>query len=279
MALEVFAAVLFAAFLHALWNALVKGSSDKLTGTLAVIVGTVPPALICLVLVGMPATASLTHALISGCVHTAYMSSLVLAYRHGDLSHVYPLARGTAPLIVTVVSVLWLDSVLTMPEIVAILTIALGILSLATTHTDSARQGTGYALSTAGCIAIYTLIDGAGVRLSGSAMGYFSLVTLVNLLTFLPIALYRSPGRLQMVLRQHRAPVLVGGSASFAAYCIVLWCFTQAPVPLVSALRETGIIFALVIGVVLFREPLNWRKGIATFLTLSGSIMLRFGRH
>ncbi|SLN44599.1 EamA-like transporter family protein [Aquimixticola soesokkakensis] len=283
MTTPVFAAVLLAALLHAGWNALVKGSSDKSLGMTAVALGYAPISILALVVFPLPAPESLPYIATSILLHLAYMLCLLACYRHGDLTQTYPLARGSAPMIVALVSVLWLGVALDAMTLVSLGLIGAGIISLTVTRGGPSspqhrRRSVISALLTGGFIAAYSLNDGVGVRLSGSAVGYFAATALgvSALWTLGCLALRRR--LLSQVARSARLSFVIGGNASFIAYVLVVWAFTQAPIALVSALRETSIVFALLIGVGFLGEPLNLRKAFATFLTLLGVVALRLSR-
>lgn len=280
MSTTVFVAVLVAALLHAGWNAIVKGSDDKTLGVLAMALGHLPFAAVALLIMPFPATASLPFVLLGGFIHTGYCLFLAGAYRRGDLGHVYPIARGVAPLIVTVISVGLLGTVLGAGQLLGIGAITLGLVSLALVQPagPTTMNATRLALITGVFIAMYSLNDGHGARLSGgSPVAYYSLVCMVNAITLLPIVMLRETGILARTLARPRQ-VLLSGGGSFLAYSIVVWAFVEAPIPLVTALRETSIVFALLIGVFLMNERLSLGKLAATFLTLAGAAAIRLAR-
>lgn len=280
MSTTVFVAVLVAALLHAGWNAIVKGSDDKTLGVLAMALGHLPFAAVALLIMPFPATASLPFVLLGGLIHTGYCLFLAGAYRRGDLGHVYPIARGVAPLIVTVISVGLLGTVLGAGQLLGIGAITLGLVSLALVQPagPTTMNATRLALITGVFIAMYSLNDGHGARLSGgSPVAYYSLVCMVNAITLLPIVMLRETGILARTLARPRQ-VLLSGGGSFLAYSIVVWAFVEAPIPLVTALRETSIVFALLIGVFLMNERLSLGKLAATFLTLAGAAAIRLAR-
>ena len=280
MSATVFAVVLVAAVLHAGWNALVKSGEDKLVGVLAMVIGHMALALPAIALAAPVDPKALPWILASGALHSGYALVLMLAYRRGDLTRVYPIARGVAPLLVTAVSVLALGTALGRLEIAGVVAIALGLLSLGLVAPPRAEQGGAvlYALLTGGFIAAYSLVDGLGARAAGSPLGYFAWAAVANLATFLPFALWWRPDAVRRTLTRHRRRCLLTGGASFVAYALVVWAFTQAPIALVSALRETSIVAALLIGVLVLREPLSLAKVGATFATLAGAAMIRLAR-
>jgi drug/metabolite transporter (DMT)-like permease len=278
METHVFLAVLAAAALHAGWNALVKGGSAKHISMAAVVIGHLPLALLSLAIFAPPAAASWPWIAAGIGVHAFYQIFLVFAYQAGDFGQVYPLARGSAPLIVTAVSVAVLGVALSLLQVAAVALIALGIISLSLIRRrDGLRNPKAalLALATGLCIATYTLVDGTAAQLSGSPVAVFGWIALGNVVTFCGFMALRHPGDLGRLSRRHLVTGLAGGSASFAAFGIVMWAFTQAPVPLVAALRETSIVFALLIGAAAFGERLDRHRLAATGLTLCGGILLR----
>ncbi|WP_113911778.1 EamA family transporter [Roseovarius dicentrarchi] len=281
MSTTVFVAVLGAAILHAGWNALVKGGADKLVAMGAVVIGHAPLALLALFFVPLPAAECLPFLLGGITLHVGYQIFLMRAYQTGDLTQVYPIARGSAPLIVALFSMLVLGVHLERMEVLAIAIIGIGILSLAIVRRSDGQRNpnaAALALTTGLFIASYSLVDGLGARLSGSAVAYFSWMALINAVLMALYLVARRPGTLRRIARQGRLPLLVGGPASYVAYSVVTWAFTQAPIALVTALRETSIVFALLIGVVVMKERLDLAKLFSTAATLSGAMLLRFSR-
>ena len=281
MSMLVFMAVLTAAVLHAVWNALVKGASDKDLNMTAVVLGHAPAAVAAIMLAPAPDPASYPYIAAGGALHVGYQFFLLWAYRAGDLTQVYPIARGSAPLIIAAVSVLFLGVVLSVTQTLAIMMVAAGLFSLVLVRQNEGRfnlKAAGLALVTGCFIAAYSLVDGLGARVAGTSFGFYGWVALINLAVFAGcMALYR-PGVLSRLPSEGCKTFLVGGCASFAAYALVTWAFTQAPIALVSALRETSIVFALLIGVVFLRERLSLSKVAAVFMTLIGAIILRFAK-
>lgn len=276
----IFLIVLLAALLHATWNALVKGGADKVTAMVAVVLGQAMFGALSLVFAPMPPLAAWPWLLIGVLLHLGYQLFLVSAYRFGDMTQVYPIARGVAPLLVAGVSALFLGITFTSMQLAAIALIALGIASISMVRSaDGVFQGKAatLALITGGFIASYSLIDGIGARIAGTSLGFYGWLAALNGLLLAVLARFWRPGLTTRALRQPRLLVL-GGGASFMAYALVIYAFTQAPIALVTALRETSIVFALLIGVSFLKEPLNLLKVIATATTLAGAALLRFAR-
>lgn len=274
-------AVLLAAVLHATWNFLVKSNHDKHTGMTAVVLGHAPFAAIAIVVSPPIDLGCLPYLVVGALLHCGYQWFLLASYRIGDLSHVYPIARGVAPLIVATVSVLLLGVVLTTSELASVAVIALGIMSLALVrHSDGLRNPRAALLALAtGCfIAGYSLVDGLGARQAGTALGFYGWLSLLNALLFTPIMVRVRPQVLGYLTGSGIKLLLLSGGASFFAYALVVWAFTQAPIALVTALRETSIIFALLLGVVFLKERVNLAKTASIMTTLLGVAMLRLTR-
>jgi len=280
MTLGVFAAVLFAALLHAVWNALIKGGSDKAAAMVAVMAGQGLFGLLMLPFATMPAAASLPFLAGSLALHLGYNVFLILAYKVGDFTQVYPIARGASPLIVALVTMLFLGASLDPWELAAVVTISIGIASTSLARrADGLFQGkaAGLALVTGCFIAGYSVVDGTGARAAGTALGYFGVLAVLDAVVFLVAAALMRNGLLARAA-QKPLHVLIGGGASFYAYLIVIWAFTQAPIALVTALRETSIVFALLIGVGVLGERLRLAHVGSIALTLAGTVLLRLGR-
>lgn len=281
MTIGVMLAVLGAALLHAFWNALVKSGADKAAGVGAVTLGHLLAAILIIPFVPLPDPSSFGLLLAGVTLHLGYQIFLIESYRIGDLTQVYPIARGVAPLVVAGVSVAFLGVQLAPLEMLSILLIAMGILSLSLVRRETGLRNTpaaGLALITGLFIAGYSLVDGLGARLSGHSLSYFAWLSVMNATLMAGYLRLRFPGTLRAIPRLHMRVLLIGGGASFAAYAIVVWAFTQAPIALVTALRETSIIFALLIGVGVMKERLDLAKVVATAATLAGAVLLRIAR-
>lgn len=281
MSTNVFLVVLLAALLHACWNGMVKGTGDKLQSVAAVVIGHAPFAIACLFFVPLPNAESLPYLAGGIVLHLGYQLFLAYSYRIGDLTQVYPIARGSAPLIVAAVSVTVLSVDLSPPEILAITIIGLGIMSLVLVRSgDGSRNPmAGLTALITGCfIASYSICDGLGARAAGTAVGFYAWLTLVDAAAMAAIVTVVRPDAIRHIFTDGRKFAIVGGGASFLAYALVVWSFTQAPIALVTALRETSIIFALLIGVVLLKERLNLIKLVATMTAIAGVAILRISR-
>ncbi len=281
MSFPVMVLVLLAALLHASWNFLVKSTTDKHISMTAVVIGHAPFALVILVVMPLPSLESLPYLLTGAMLHVGYQLFLLASYRIGDLSQVYPLARGVAPLIVAGISVLLLGVPFSRIELYAIIIIGTGIMSLTLVRRSDGQRNARAALLaiiTGTFIAAYSLVDGLGAREAGTALGFYGWLSIINVMVFAVIMNIARPGTVKKVVCHHWRLTLVGGTASFLAYGIVIWAFTQAPIALVTAVRETSIIFALLLGVFFLKERLDLMKVVAAMLTLLGVGLLRSQR-
>lgn len=281
MPIEVFLIILCAAIVHAAWNALVKADGDRLKFLRIMLLTHVILSLFLIPFVSIPAAPAWPYLLASSVVSVGYVLFLAQAYRSGDLSHAYPLARGTAPLIVAAVSTLFLGEKLGLASQIAVLLIGLGITSLSLTRGAEGFRDLrmiGYALGTGAFIATYTLLDGLGARAAGSAHGYVVWLSFVASVAIVAVLFWMQRHDPAPASRRTRLTAIVSGFAAYAASWVVIWAMTVAPVPLVSALRETGIVFAVAIGVVFLKERLNLMRLASIIMTLIGTAMLKFSR-
>ena len=285
MDISVFLAVIFAAFLHALWNSMVKSHSDKHVAVAAIVLGHVPASIIIIFLVPMPAIESLPYIIASAIIHQGYQWFLLTAYRHGDYTRVYPIARGTGPVVVTIILLLFFGVKLSVYELIGIIIISIGILSISTQDRHSffpwiARRNAraiSFALLTGLFIGGYSIIDGYGARVSFSPLSFMGWSFVVNALIF-PILLkvMDKPDVVKRVFSEAKLLFWFGGTISYIVYGIVVWGFTQAPIPLVSALRETSVIIALLIGTTFLKERFTVLKALSILIIFSGVILLKF---
>lgn len=277
MSLDVFAIIMLGAALHATWNAVVKGGTDKLMTTCMIASVASLIALAVVPFLALPAKESWPFIGASVILQVVYFVLVASTYRIADMSQTYPIMRGTAPLLVAVVSVLVLAEPLSASAWLGIAVISLGILSMAAGPSAGQRKGLILALINAGVIAGYTLIDGWGVRQSGAPAAY---TLWIFLLTGLPLAAWALVTRraefCRYVLRNGRLG-LVGGAGTLASYGLALWAMTQAPIATVSALRETSILFGVVISAWVLKEHLTRVRIVAACIIAAGAMVLRLG--
>lgn len=274
--LSVAGVVLVAAVAHAAWNSIAHGIKDKLVAFTLVSAGAGLFALPLLLLAELPDPRSWPYLGVSVVLHNAYNLLLMQSYRLGDFGQVYPFARGVSPLLVTVASVAVLGEALSGGHALGVLLISVGLASLvlAARRGPVARPALLAAAGTGLAIASYTTVDGVGVRLAGSSLGYTAWLMVLHC-SVIPVgALALRRGEL---LRQAR-PVwhigLVGGFASTLAYGLVLWAQTRGALGPIAALRETSVIFGAVIGTVFFHEPFGRARILAAALVATGIILL-----
>ena len=257
LSLGVTFAVLGAGLLHAGWNAIVKSAAggDAVLDTATIVAGSTVCAFLALPFLPVPLADSWPMAAASVVIHFAYYLTLAQAYRTGDLSFAYPLMRGTAPLLVTLLGVVFLGELPSPKIAIGIVLICSGIVAIAFAQRHHhPRAAVYWALGNAAIIGVYTLIDGAGARASGNAASYVVYLTFFEGLLFLAwVRARKGAPAVAYIGRQWRRGLL-GGFCSVAAYGIVLWAMTRAPIAAVSALRETSVLFAAVIGTVLLKE-------------------------
>ena len=271
-------AVLGAGLLHAGWNALLKGArgGEPLLDTAAVVAGSSFWALVLLPFVAVPAVGAWKFAGMSAVIHFAYYVTLAQAYRKGDLSFAYPLMRGTAPLLVTLLGIVLLHEWPAPHVALGIGLICGGIVSIAFVRRERHPAGAAWwAIANAAIIATYTLIDGAGARASGDALGYVTWLIFLEGLPFLLWIHVRYGPRAHRYVRDAWRRGLLAGGGSLAAYGIVLWAMTQAPVAAIAALRETSVLFAAVMGALWLREGFGIARLVGAASVVAGIAALK----
>ena len=277
MSLWVMLAVLGAAFLHALWNSLLKVGTSRMGAMVILSMGEIPIGLA--VVMARPALdwSVAPWVIAAGCAHFFYKLFLTYAYERGDLSRVYPIARGSAPLMVGLVSPFFLPDVITPVEFAGIAVLGLGILLMAqgVFANGENRRLIPYALGSAYATATYTLIDGQGARVSGDAVAYIAWVFVADGLFFAGGMLAWKG--LAVLPRQRKAwgVGMIAAAASFGAYAVSVWAMTIAPIAVVAALRETSILFAVMIGWLVFGEKMTRGKALAALVIVGGVMLTR----
>ncbi|MDQ2066080.1 DMT family transporter [Xinfangfangia sp. CPCC 101601] len=277
MSLWVFLAVIGAAFLHALWNALIKLGTSKVGAMVILSIVEVPIGLAVVAVSPPITTAAIPWVIAAGCTHFAYKSFLCYAYERGDLSRVYPIARGAAPMLVAIVGAFILADALTTRQYMAIAVLAAGILLMArgifTSGED--RKMLPFALGSALATATYTLIDGMGARISDSPAAYVAWVFVADGLIF-SVGMVALRG-FAVIPRDGHAWRMgtLASAASYGAYAVSIWAMTLAPIALVAALRETSILFAVLIGWLAFGEKMSREKALAASIIVAGVLLSR----
>lgn len=279
MSLTVFIVVIFAAFLHATWNAMVKNEKDKYLAVSGIVFGHVPASIVVIFLIPSPSVESIPYIILSAILHNGYQWFLLSAYKLGDYTKVYPIARGSAPIFVSIVSLIFFAVVLSRFELLGIAVICLGILSLSFQDSTSVtnRKAIIYALITGSFIMGYSITDGYGARISASILSYMGWSFILNAFLFaILLNFMKQPGIITRVAKDGKFIFFVGGTISYLVYAIIVWGFTQAPIPVVTALREISIVFALLIGTFFLKEKFTYLKTTAVLTIFIGVILLKF---
>lgn len=284
----VMAAVLVGALLHAAWNALVKSSGDKSLDTaLLHLVGSLM-ALPLLLIVGLPGPAGLPFITASVVLHIGYFVALAGAYQHGELGLTYPIMRGFAPLLVALGSGSLIGETPSLAAWAGVIGITTGVALVGLAHPGEAlhhRKALLYAFANAGIIALYTVVDGLGVRAEvatgGNALRYVLLLFVLNGIAY-PLLVWSRRDRASrhqiVAYARRRWPMAaLGGIASIGSYAIALWAMTRAPVASIAALRETSVLFAAILGTLLLKEKFGLQRAIGTAVIVAGALALRLG--
>jgi drug/metabolite transporter (DMT)-like permease len=280
MAIDVMLAVLLGALLHAVWNAMIRGSGNRTLDTVLVVAGAGALMIVMLPFVPLPAPASWPYVFASGAIHVAYFMLVAMSYRHGEMSFVYPIMRGSAPAVSAIAAALLLAEILPSAGWLGVALICSGVMLLAA---DSWRNGSFhgraalFAFGTAGVIVIYTLVDGIGVRLSGHAASYTGWVFLLTAIPLLIIFLVRDRAATTSYLQQHWRRGLFGGACTLASYALALWAMTQAPIALVAALRETAVVFGVLIAALVLRERITGIRYVSILIVTAGAVAIKLG--
>ena len=266
--------VIFAAILHAAWNALLKGGKEPLldAGVIALITAIISAIGLCFV--EMPDKASWPYLMTGVVVHNLYFLALSYSYKHGDLGPVYSIMRGLPPIIVSLGGFLIIGENLPYLGWAAVIVTSAGLILIGHKDHWPSQKGLIFAVCTATTIATYTLVDGLGTRVSGSVLGYLFVLQLITSTIFTTgIMLVKREAFIERVrLRWRRG--LIGTIASLMAYGIVLWAMTEAPMGIVSSLRETSVLFANVFAVLLLGEPFRKRIIGPAILIVIGIVLL-----
>ena len=282
--LSVTLAVLAAAVTHATWNAIAHGIKDQVLAFGLIGVGSIAVAVPLVVLFPWPLSACWPYLLASVFIHVFYNLLLMRSYRYGDFGQVYPLARGTSPLVVTALAAVFAAERPTAAQVCGVLVISCGLAVLVLAGRRRSASGSGLgraALLAAGgtglTIAAYTTVDGLGVRLSGSSVGYIGWLMLLESLCVPAWALVRRRDVVRDVSRRVLVSGMLAGALSVLAYGLVLWAQTRGALAPIAALRETSVIIGAVIGTLVFHEPFGRWRIAATVLVVAGVLLLNVG--
>jgi drug/metabolite transporter (DMT)-like permease len=254
------------------------GGRHPLAGPFLIAVGGAATALPLLLVTGLPAVESWIYVALSGVIHVAYFGLIARAYRLADYSAIYPLIRGGAPLVTSLIAALWLGEVLSGPALAGVVLLSAGIAGLSVDglrrgHLD--RRSLATAGLTAGVVVSYTLLDGLGARVSGNAVAYLLAMSIVSGVLVVPLFLALA-GR-ALLAEAHRSwkRGILGGGMANLSYGTALWAMTQAPIGLVGAVRETSVLFATLIGAVVLKERFGPARWAAALTIVAGLTLVR----
>lgn len=271
---EVIAAAFVSALIHASWNALVKAGDDRLASTFLVGVGSILFGVIMVAVTGPPPLNAWPYLLGSIVIHACYWAALIRGYKLGDLSHVYTLSRGLAPLLVAVGAALFARELPSPREAIGIGLVSLGVISVGASPGAPWRTSL-WALLIAGCIGSYSLVDALGARASGDPLRYIAWMTFGFSAPLTLFALLRrGSAAMWVAVRPQWRIGLLAGVMSSAGFGIVIWAQTRAPIAQVTALRETSVVFAALIAWVLLKERLGPRRWIGAILVAAGAMTI-----
>jgi drug/metabolite transporter (DMT)-like permease len=272
------ALVLFAALLHATWNSLLKIGGDRAAVMAVLQLTGAFPALIAVTQLPMLEMAAAPYLLASIVLHNIYYFLLIAAYGHGDYGQVYPIARGSAPLLVSLAAVPLAGEAFGLWGWAGVVLITCGIVSLAFRRGLPWRESATpvlFALATGLAISSYSVVDGLGARLNGSAHGYAAWLFAFEWFPIMGYVVWRNGAAVGAVLRASWASGAVAGLLAVAGYWIVIWAMSQAPLGLVVSLRETSVVFAALISMALLREGFGKRRLAAAIVVAAGVILLK----
>jgi drug/metabolite transporter (DMT)-like permease len=267
MTLLALALALLAAVMHAAWNLLVKRSEDQLVAGWTVVAGAAVLALPILAATGLPDRSVWDLIVISTVIQVCYVLMLAAAYKVGDLSFVYPLARGISPVLVALAGVAFLEDEISAVGWAGVLLVTAALVVLAWRRTD--RSGMAPAIATGFLISAYTSVDAAAVREQGQALSVIGAeFVLLAIALGLVVLLMRGPRAMTGMFRSDWKSAVVGGFATGTAYLLVMIAALSAPIGLVSGVRETSVLIAVIASRLLLHEDVSrshvWTVAAAT---------------
>ncbi|MGD9816573.1 MAG: EamA family transporter [Hyphomonadaceae bacterium] len=270
-------AALSSALIHASWNAALKGGRDRVADAFLIAVGGILTWLVVAALIGAPRSEAWPYLAASVLIHLVYWFALFSAYDVGDMSHVYTLSRGSAPLLVAIGAALTVQEIPPPMKALGMGFVSLGVL-LVGASPRAPLKATLWALGIGVCIASYSLVDALGARVAGDAVTYVAWTSGVMGIPMIAFTLWRRGGR-QLLSDASVAPLrgIFIGIISFAGYGLVLWAQTIAPIAQVTALRETSVVFGALIAFVFLRERLGARRWLGAAVVAAGAALIAFG--
>ena len=278
---NVFFIIILASIMHITWNGMVKKHPNKVIGVSGIVFGHVPLALVAVIFLPAPSIESIPYIIASAFIHQGYQWYLLSSYQLGDLTKVYPIARGFGPIVATIISILLLGLVIGNLAILSILLISLGIMFIGIFDQSNFKniKILKYSLLTGFFIGLYSLVDGYGARVSLSAITYMSWSFILGALMFsVLLKIKKHDNVLKKVIKDGKNIFFIGGTLSYLIYIIVVWGFTKAPIPMVAALRESSIFFSIFIGYFFLKEKITPIKIISIILIAAGIVGLKLVR-
>ncbi|MEV4265091.1 DMT family transporter [Kribbella sp. NPDC049584] len=270
--------VLGAAVLHATWNAMAHGAPDRVAGLALFELAAGVIGLVAILLTGLPPAGTWGYIVASALLHLAYLGGLLASYQLGQFSQMYPLARGTSPWVVALVSIVVLHQHLAVIELAGVLLISGGLIGLVFIGRPGRRQLPALlaAFGTGLMIASYTVVDGVAVHKMPVATYMGWVFMLQGFAVPLAVVLWRGPQAFNLP-KPAIFSGLFGGVVSMAAYGLVLWAQTRGTLAAIAALRETSIIFGALIGTLFFNERFGPKRAAAAAVVVTGIILITLG--
>lgn len=265
--------VILSAIAHAVWNALVKSAGDRALTMVAIRTVGMMLGLVALPFVDWPAPESWKWLAVTAVVMFAYYALLVRSYGVGDMSVVYPLARGLAPVLTTIAAFLVIGEALSTGQIAAVVMISIGIMALSF-GAGASRAAVGFALATGVSVATYSFFAGLGVRAAGTVLGFQACLEIVTGFGMLCYGVVARRADLLGYARRHGAVGLFAGVVSVLGFLAYLVAARSLPLGPVSALRETSVIFGAVLGTIVLKEGFGPRRIAAAVLVTVGIVLL-----
>ncbi|WP_434569069.1 EamA family transporter [Pseudomonas sp. Z3-8] len=274
MPIHIISLVLFAALLHASWNALLRGGADRLWSMTIMCIAIAVTCVVAAAFMVPPAAASWGYAVLSAVLHVGYNLFLVRSYRVGDLGQVYPISRGSSPALIAMGAAVFAGESIAPGVLLGIALVSGGIISLAFRGRKLSVPSLPYALGTGCFIAAYSVVDGIGARLSGAPLAYTVWMCALWGVMMPMVYIGLRDARSLFSVRPGIFSAAAGGLVSLLAYGIVIYAMNEAPLGAVSALRETSVLFAALIGAIFLGETLTARRILACVVIVSGTIII-----
>ena len=275
---NVFLIIILATIMHAIWNGMVKKHPDKVIAMSGIVFGHVPLAIVAIIFLPAPSLDSIPYIIASALIHQGYQWYLLTSYKIGDFTKVYPIARGFGPFVTTAISILFLGVIINSFIFFSICLICFGIMFLGIfdDHNYNNIKIIQYSLFTGFFIGLYSIVDGYGARISLSSVTYMSWSFILNAMLFPFVLKFKNQENIfKNLIKKGKQIFWVGGTLSYIIYIVVVWGFTQAPIPMVGALRETSILFSIIIGFFFLKEKISMIKIISIILIVIGTVGLK----